>query len=212
MEADWGIELGPSAPALEIPWHDPEGRWSYVELRGEPGKAASDAERQLMRNVDRIPEAHRFPALRQFLLQANAPHSPWQTAKCGVWAEKNEEPKDPDAVYAQHSYVDLVLAGEAASQRESLQTHERLAREWAALLDSNERLHASAEIVVRRCYFHRAMFHYTKQPEESDAGYCLTLFLTGHGATEDAARECWEQAIGFAIECLQRLQTVEKSV
>ena len=33
MEADYSIELGPAAPALEIPWNDPEGQLHYLDLR-----------------------------------------------------------------------------------------------------------------------------------------------------------------------------------
>jgi len=42
MEADDAVELGPQAPALEVPWHDPEGRWNYVALRGGAGAAGPD--------------------------------------------------------------------------------------------------------------------------------------------------------------------------
>ena len=58
----------------------------------------------------------------------------------------------------------------------------------------------AAEIVVRRCYFHPA-----GNAEESDAGYCLTLFLIGYGTTEAKAAECLAAAMGVAAECLVQL-------
>jgi hypothetical protein len=42
VEADDGLELGPDAPALELPWQDPEGRWKYYVLRGDAGDAGVD--------------------------------------------------------------------------------------------------------------------------------------------------------------------------
>jgi hypothetical protein len=222
MEADWGVELGPEAPALEIPWQDPEGRWHYVALRGGAGvtecgveargveahdKEAHDKELRL----ERIPEARQFPALRQFLLDVNSPQSAWQTAKCGVCGEETEAAENEYGAGHMHSlYVDLVLAEVAASPRESavrdaMETHEKMAAELASLLQAGEELEASGEVVVRRCYFHRR-----DEPEESDAGYCLTLFLNGYGSSKEAAQESCGRALALAAECLLRVWPGEK--
>jgi hypothetical protein len=193
MEADHSLELGPAAPALEIPWKDPEGRLHYVDLRRQP-----DA-------IEHIPEALQFLALRRFLLVVNATPSAWQTAKCDVWLDETEPPENLyDARFEQSCYVDLVLAEPSAALREDLEVHQLAAKEMAQMLDGNEALEALAEIVVRRCYFHGST-----DTKESDAGYCMTFFLTGYGATPSKAAECWDRAMEFAAACVLRLQPHE---
>lgn len=197
MEADYSVELGPSAPALELPWTDPEGHLHYVELRGAGGLTAC--------NLDNIAEARRFPALRRFLAGVNSPPSAWQTVKCDAWAEETEAAANPyNAGFMQSSYVDLVLAEHAAALRGCLEAHQRLAKEMAQALEADESLEAVAEVVVRRCYFHQGA-----SLEESDAGYCLTLFLTAYGASPDEAAGCWERTLEFAAGCLLKLQPPE---
>lgn len=193
MEADHSLELGPAAPALEIPWKDPEGRLHYFDLRRRP-----DA-------IEHIPEALEFPALRRFLLAVNSPPSVWQTAKCDVWLDEAEPSENLyDAEFEQSCYVDLVLAEQTAALREDLLLHQLAAKEMAHMLGANEALEALAEIIVRRCYFHGST-----NAEESDAGYCMTLFLTGYGATPAKAAECWDSAMEFAAVCALRLHPHE---
>lgn len=193
MEADYSIELGPTAPALEFPWKDPAGRLHCFDLRTEPGSIA------------RLPEARQFPALRRFLIAVNSPPSAWQSAKCDVWREPAEAAENLyDAGFVQNSYVDLLLAGEAGTWRENLEAHRFAASQLAQMLEANEALEALAEIVVRRCYFHR-----NANAEESEAGYCLTFFLTGYGATPARAAESWDCAMDFAAGCVLNLQPHE---
>jgi hypothetical protein len=199
MEADYSIELGPEAPALELPWEDPEGRWNYVELRG--GEAGSDWERNLKRQIDRIPEARQFPALRRFLLAANSPLSAWQTAKCSVWPDTTDPAEnDYQAGYVHSGYIDLFLAEPNTELRGDLPAHERMAKELAQRLAEDKTLEAMAEVVVRRCYFHRE-----QDAEDSDAGYSLTLFLVGYGKSAAEASQCLASAMGVAAECLVKL-------
>ena len=150
MEADYSSDLGPGSAALELPWHDPEGRWHYVSLRG---KAMEPTAAMLAQNkLDRIPEARRFPALRRLLEHANSPQSSWQSVKCGVWAEAAAPGKTLFGEPFEHgSYVDLVLAAPRAKLRFSLAEHEHYARELAAMLEEEEAgAEATAAIVVRR--------------------------------------------------------------
>lgn len=239
MDADYSVELGPTAPALEIPWQDPDGRLHYVDLRSAPDSMERNVDRNIEQNieqnVERIPEARQFPALRQFLIKLNSPLSPWQTVKCDVWtSEANPAENLYNAEFTQNCYVDLVLASPsptssattlsatlpamlsttATTSRGNLELHQRAARSIALLLEVNESLQATAEIVVRRCYFHRlpedaASARSGSKPsdkagelEESDAGYCLTLFLTGHGASPAEAATCWDRAMEFTAACL----------
>ncbi len=201
MDADYSIELGPTAPALEIPWQDPDGRLHYVDLRSDSGALDHDV---ALINVNRIPEARQFPALARFLVAVNSPESQWQTAKCDVWPEEGLAKENLyNQGYAHHCYVDIVLAGQAAPLRFSLEVHQQLARELAQLLETNTELEATAEIVVRHCYFHHS------GAEESDAGYCMTLFVGAYGSSSSAATECWDRAMDFASECVLKLQPHE---
>lgn len=203
MEADYSIDLGPTSAALELPWHDPEGRWHYVNLQSaetEHGEATGTAAAR--KGIDLIPEAQRFPALRHFLEQANSQPSSWESAKCGVWAESTDPGQNAFGRRLEHgSYVDLVLAASHAKLRLSLAEHERCARRWAAMLEEEDNdAEAVAEIVVRRCYFHRG-----SEPSESDDGYCLSLFVLAYGPAPETALACWERALNSAAACLLRL-------
>ena len=201
MDADYEVELGPEAPALEIPWEDPEGRWNYVDLRAEAGAAGPDWERNLKRTVDRIPETRQFPPLRRFLLAVHSPESAWQTANCSVWPEAADAGNPYNAAFAHSSYLDLMLASQFAALRAELELHQRLAKELAAMLAADAGIEAQAEVVVRRCYFHRGAI-----TAESDAGYCLTLFLVGYGASAAKAAESLQRAMALATEALVKLQ------
>jgi hypothetical protein len=196
MDADYSVELGAAAPALELPWDDPEGRLQYVDLRGGGSVEL---------NCERIPEARLFPALRRFLIELNSERSAWQTAKCDAWTDESEAAENPyDAGFEQSCYVDVVLTERSAALRTSLEFHQRAAREMAQMLEENETLEATAEIMVRSCYFHPV-----GNMEESDAGYCMTMFLTGYGASEAAAADCWGRAMDHAASCWTRLQPHE---
>lgn len=200
MEADFSVELGPDAPALELPWQDPDGQVHYVELYCECGDRDS-----LASKVDRIPEARQFPALRQFLIDVNSQSSAWQTAKCDVWTDKTAPEENLyGAGFTHNSYVDLALATPNAALRSNLDIHYCAARELAKMMEANEAQDAYAEIVVRRCYF-----HCTDDPDESDDGYCLTLFLNAYGAAPEAAATCWASTMKFASECLLRFRPEE---
>lgn len=193
MDADYSVELGPAAPALEIPWKDTEGRLQYFDLRTEPD------------SIERIPEARQFPALRRFLIEVNSPLNAWQTAKCDVWNDESQATGNLyGAQFSQSCYLDLVLAGQAIALRDNLAVHQRMARDIAHLLEANEALEATAEIVVRGCYIHPSA-----DAEESDLGYCLTLFLTGYGATPVEAAGCWGRAMEFAARCWLELDPHE---
>jgi hypothetical protein len=199
MDADYSIELGPTAPALEIPWEDPEGRVHYIKLRQKQGSAG-----RVFAGIEilRIPEARQFPALGRFLVEVNSPPSPWETAKCEVWMTEADAAENLyNLGFEQSCYVDMVLAEETEKLRPSLEVHQRLARELAGLLETQEAMAATADIVIRRCYF-----HLSGKVDESDAGYCLTLFLSAFGSSPPGAAACWERAMQFAAECLQRLQ------
>ncbi|MDR3764878.1 MAG: hypothetical protein P4M01_12370 [Acidobacteriota bacterium] len=188
MDADFSIELGPTAPALELPWSDPAARVRYLDLRREPAR------------VDELPEAAQFPALRSFLLAVNSAASPWQSAKCDVWSEAAGAAENLyGAAHACGSYLDIVLAG-VTPARDNLTLHEAIARRIANRLEEHEALPATAEIVVRRCYFHAESV--TGVQDESTPGYCLTLFVTGWGDSLQEAAANWAKALECLAGCL----------
>jgi hypothetical protein len=195
MDADYGVELGPEAPALEIPWIDLEGGRQYVDLR------TSDA---IEHDIELISEVHDLPALRRFIVELNSQRSMWQTAKCDVWSETDCLGGNPyDREFLRGCYVDVALAEAETEPRESLEFHRRYAQQFARLMEENDAIEASTEIVVRRCYFHISAGGSTL--EESDAGYCLTVFITGYGASAEEAANQWDRALEFAAECFLRL-------
>ena len=203
MDADYSLELGPTAPALEIPWKDPEGRLHYVDLRGARFLIARVADASV---GSRIPEARQFPALRRFLLAVNSPPSPWQTAKCDVWPDEAEACREPLRCrdLSRAAMWTLCSPGGPPLCAKTWKFISGWQKSWRDQLETNEALEATAEIVVRRCYFHRRA-----DAEESDAGYCLTLFLTGYGASPAEAAECWDRAMEFAAACVLKLQPHE---
>jgi hypothetical protein len=196
MDADFSIELGPDAPALELPWRDHDGEIRFVNLRSpEP----------IEQQLERIPEVKDSPALRRFLMALNSERSVWQTVKCDLWhAACAAEENLYGAGCEQGSYIDLVLAQPSAA-RADLALHMKSARKLAAMLEENEGLAASAEIVVRRCYFHS-----DGNMDESEDGYCLSFFLTGYGSTPEEASSNWEQAMDFAAHCWTSLHPEEE--
>ena len=193
MDADYSIELGPTAPALEVPWQDADGRIRYISLRKHPER------------ISTLDEVQRFPALGELLRALNHEDSAWETAKCDVWLEDEEsgENENPATAFSQHSYVDLILSHAHRALRNSLPAHQELARRMAHTLEEHgEELDATAaEIVLRRCYFHTD----TRADSATEDGYCLTLYLSGYGATPAAAAERWQQALRLAAGCLPGL-------
>ena len=190
MDADFSIELGPEAAALEMPWSDPDAHVEYFNLRREPAR------------VEDVPEAAQFPALRSFLQAVNAPASPWQSAKCDVWQEQADTTENLyGAAFAHGSYVDIVLAA-ATAARDNLALHESIARRIAASLEEHEELAATVELVIRRCYFHEE--DEAGVQVDSTPGYCLTLFVTGWGDACEEAEANWANALQCLSVCLRR--------
>ena len=60
MQADFSVELGRDAPALEIPWHSNDPQVRYYDLKSHPEV------------VHQIPEAQAYPELASFLSRINA--------------------------------------------------------------------------------------------------------------------------------------------
>ena len=182
MDVDFSVELGRDDPALEIPWSEPEGRLHYFNLKLEPASLAM------------IPEAAEFPELRAFLAQVNSPESPLESAKCDAWCTTDLQPEEEifDQPWKFAVYVDLLFTNPAA--RDSFSHHEQYLKALTALLRSEPEIAASAEFILRRCFY--------DQESETREGVYFTAYVFGYGPDESQAQRNWTVAlrtIGHAL-------------
>jgi hypothetical protein len=171
MDADFSIELGADDPVLDFPWSDPSGKFAYYNVKQEPAL------------LTRLPETARFPELASFLRMVNGPASGFESAKCDVWETTELGPEEHmfDAAYKFASYVDLVSSD--AARRVSFDVHEDFLKRLTELLRRAPETQSSAEVCARRCYF--------RQREETEEGFCCTVYVSGYGADEAQARLNW---------------------
>ena len=171
MYVDWAVELGADDPVLDFPWASQDGL-RYYDLKSDPSL------------IDDLPEAQSSGELRKFLLRVNAVGFPLQTAKCDHWftREISEEEEIFGAAAKYGSYVDLLFVD---SQKQlSFGDHEEFAAKLCDLLKSAPEMPASAELMVRRCFY-----------AGSGDGYYFTLYVSGFGETEAQARQQWSIAL-----------------
>ena len=140
MDADFSIELGADDAALEIPWNSADGKLQYLDLKRQPELLAS------------LPEGRERPELWRFLATVNSAKSEFASAKCDAWltGEQNAEDEVYGKALKMACYVDLFFTD---ARRYSFEEHERLVRGWAERLRQRPEFAASAEFIVRRCYF-----------------------------------------------------------
>jgi hypothetical protein len=176
MDADFSIELGADDPVLDLPWKDPEGKISYVDIKRHPDW------------ITQIDEAERFHELKDVLRTLNSSRSGVETAKCDAWMTR-ELTVEEDIYEASHkfsSYVDIVFSKTDAarsSRRLLFAAHERFADELVKLLRGAPANASSAEICVRRCYF--------QEGGAIQEGFYFTLYVSGYGCDESEARQKW---------------------
>jgi hypothetical protein len=186
MHADFSVELGRDDPALELPWSAGDPSVRYYDLKNSPEL------------VLQVPEAAAYPELGAFLTRINAPGFPLATAKCDAWCSREIAPEEEifsaDRKFV--SYIDLVFADETSCC--SFEKHEEFARELCRLLSHAPDIAATVEVVVRRCYYHRASV-------DSLNGFCLTAYVTGFGDKEHEPRRRWEIALALLQHALVQL-------
>jgi len=180
MLADFSIELGRDDHALEIPWSSPDGTQRYFNLKRQP---------ELLLHVV---EAADNRDLADFLVALNTPHSVIETAKCDTWLSDQIHPEEEifGAPWKFGAYVDIIFT--APERRASFELHEELARDVSGLLQRAPDFAAAADLVVRRCYSHPST-----DPERSDDGFCITIYVHGFGDEGSGARKNW--AIGLKV-------------
>jgi hypothetical protein len=141
MHADFSVELGGDAPALEIPWRSDDPNVRYLDLKNHP---------ELMQQIS---EAVAYPELGSFLARINAAEFPLATAKCNAWASSELAPEEKifgDRKFV--SYIDLIFVDEKG--RCSFQKNEAFAKQLCRLLGYAPEIAATVELVIRHCYYH----------------------------------------------------------
>jgi hypothetical protein len=188
MEADWSVALANSDPVIAIPWASgdkPECR--FVDLR---------LNSQL---IDEIEEAQGKPALRSGLLLLNGATSQFWTAKCDAWTsspEQGDDSFDPyemdaepgETAFGAGSYIDLLPRD--FQNRGCFDTQERWLRAITERLRAIPARAARVELVMRCAQV------------DAIAGFGVTWFVEGCGATASRAEEAWSHAFDAALTVL----------
>jgi hypothetical protein len=178
VQADFSIECGANDESLEIPWASEDGALRYVDLKKNSALIAE------------LEEARRYPEVADLLRTANSPRSAFLTAKCDAWFTHEmtveDEPFGMSGKFG--SYVDVLFA--SPLQRGSFEQNEECARNLVRLLQGAPEMPASAEFLVRRCFFGDGHV-------ESD-GFYMTCYVFGYSDDEEEARKHW----GIALRLL----------
>lgn len=186
MQVDFSVELGRDDDILEFPWQDPSGNCTYFDLKRNP---------QLLAN---LPEATGYPELHDFLARVNASTSVLETAKCDAWstAEFNPEEDVFEAASKFVSYVDLLFSDKRL--RLSLQAHEKFAGGLTDLLKKSPEIPASAEFLIRRCY-------YRDERRDGVFGFYISFYVSGYGEDEQHARKQWAIALKLTENAIRHV-------
>lgn len=160
MDADWEVEIGGSAPAIDALWP------GFVDLRRFPARIAE------------IAEAASFPPLANLLQRLNSASSPLWTSKCDVWEPEPAALARPDEAAvrvpaALACYVDLLPVEGRVFAR--WQQAEVLCRQWVARLSDGRLPECGVDLVVRLAI---------ALPAE---GFGVTAYLSASGADRPAA-------------------------
>ena len=184
MEVDFGVELGADDETLEIPWGSADNGPTYHDLKRHP------------EYLSRIKEVLRCPELGEFLAGLNSPTTPTETAKCDVWSSTEMNPEE-EVFGASHkfgSYVDVLFSDEA---RYSFSHHEQFAKDLVQLLRKAPGIPASAEFLIRRCFYHIS--------GDIREGLYITIYVFGYGEDEPDAKQRWAIALKLVENAMKQL-------
>lgn len=187
MEADWAAEIGPGLPVIDAEWA------GFVDLRVNPFR------------LDEIPEAVRFPVLRDALIDLNDPLSPLFTVKCDVW-ELGAEEIDADEFGGTAgrcgaglaSYVDVVLRDD--SRFSAFAWQERWAQSAKDRLRVEPLSCGRVDLVVRAA------------AAAAREGFGITLYAAGCGVDGSAARVAWERVLRAAVAATMKEAWASSSI
>jgi hypothetical protein len=206
MEADWEIEIGPSAPVLE-------GRWDgFVDLREHPGGASNQVRTLIRKRVQHLPEVEQFPAMAEALVRLNGFPSPVWTSKCDVWQLPGTIDLDPDEMNAQPEetasawacYIDLLPTSDQqwGHRWEGSPRVPTMAMQWCkaicARLRSMPLRCCRADLVIRLASI---------APEQMDIG--VTAYVTACGSTSDHAKAMLSTALDRFVDGFESITKVE---
>jgi hypothetical protein len=189
VQADFSVELAAGDPTLELPWSSPDASVRYHDLKRSPALLAA------------VPEAAGNPTLRACLGALNSSTSPFETAKCDTWASAQMDLEDESFGAAMKfcSYIDLVIAQPEAQF--SFESHQQFAEGAVKLLARAPEIPASADLVLRRCYYHQ-----DRAPEGAiHDGFYFTLYCSGYGDDEGHAQQSWAIALNLVQNALLQL-------
>jgi len=208
MQADFSVELGHDAPALEIPWRSDDPHVRYIDLKTHPEL------------VLQIPDAVAYPELATFFSRINAAGFPLATAKCDAWSSSEVSPEEEifgDRKFV--SYIDLIFVEQ--ENRCSFEKHEAFARDLCRLLSHAPEIAAAVELVIRRCYYHQEEFRMpqsaesgnilperklrTERPIDSVTGFCITAYVTGFGVHDHDPVRRWAIALHLLQNAIVQL-------
>ena len=189
MQADFAVELGPDDETLEFPWPD-AGSLRYVDLKRHP---------ELLRGIE---EAHRFPEFGELLAAVNSHASILETAKCDAWftSEMTVEDEIFGANCKFGSYIDLLFS--AQPLRFSFPEHDLWAKRMVQLLKRVPEIPASAEFIIRRCFYHLA--------SEAREGFYITFYVFGYGDDESQARQQWGIGLKLVGNAIRQLSAADR--
>jgi hypothetical protein len=178
MEADWEIEIGGTAPAIDAHWK------GFVDLRVDSQLAS-----QLLETAE-------LPALATTLVRLNAPSSPVWTSKCDVWQPEAFDPDELDARAGENAaiacYIDLLPTDNR--RWFPLESAIRWSKRVCSQLRCRTLRSCRADIIVRR-----AVFPTLARPDQLDLG--VTAYLTACGPTRVAAGATLSSALAVFADC-----------
>ena len=175
MDVDWSIEAALDDPVVVVPWHDMSSGTDlneaicYVDLKAHPGA------------IDRIAEVQTWVELRQVLISLNAAESALCTVKCDAWA-LGEEERQLDfgpVAFGFGMYVDVLPMSKNIFS--SLTAQRLLVETWVSVLRRLQHEDGRAEFVIRPASW------------EGEAGFAITIYMFGYGASEAFARKNWAE-------------------
>ena len=185
MLAEWSVECSADDPVLVVPWKDPDGTSTFVDLRANPY------------DFDAVPEAEQYPPLMQALRALNASRSPVFTAKCDAWTVSGEElehlrinldAEPEEATNGFASYIDLLCRDRSLFT--SFHQHEHLMRRFIRLAAPLNFPLAALECILRPAFV---------DLEAAQEGFALSLYVKALGRDPDAALQEWSSALDAVI-------------
>jgi hypothetical protein len=202
VQADFSIECGAGDECLELPWASEDGAQRYVDLKQNPALIAG------------LDEARHFPDIADFLRITNSAGSAFQTAKCDAGFTQEltveDEPFGTSGKFG--SYVDVLFASPVV--RRSLEQNEACARNLVRLLERAPEMPASAEFLVRRCFFASDRTDAVDRTEDDRTGdrtdgegFYMTCYVFGYSDHEEEARRHWGSALRLLGRALVQIST-----